>query len=401
MRVPLGGGATIFECLVAAWKSRPGLDLRLVAPGPDYPELRNATRLSLDPATHPASLGYAAYARFSREFERVSTNFILSHGDTPRSWVIANDICEEPDLPRLRACGHRVITLVHVDVVDFITSLYLKRRMNPARLTAGWRWLRKTGLTAITPDILKLIFDKQESAYTHSDHIVVPSEGMKRTILECYPAVPSSRVAVIPWGHPSLLPPTPPSPESLRMWKQRWDIREGEFVILTLSRISEEKGIDRLLLGVAELKRLRPELAARTHVLIAGDAAYMTGPRYLRRLKGLAAGLRRARVTFTGHLTGEDKACAFASARLYAFLSRHESYGLTLAEALASGLPAIISGEVAQRHDTGPHAIPVADAQDLAGKLAIILENAPVERLSTSEIPLFHHAADRLLALML
>ena len=55
----------------------------------------------------------------------------------------------------------------------------------------------------------------------------------------------------------------------------------------------------------------------------------------------LAARLKRTRVVFPGYVTGERKRAFFALADLYVFPSRHESYGLTLLEALAAGLPAV------------------------------------------------------------
>jgi glycosyltransferase involved in cell wall biosynthesis len=55
----------------------------------------------------------------------------------------------------------------------------------------------------------------------------------------------------------------------------------------------------------------------------------------------MAARLRRTRVVFPGHVTGERKRAFFALADLYVFPSRHESYGLTLLEALGAGLPAV------------------------------------------------------------
>lgn len=403
MKVPLGGGATIFECLVEAWKNHPELSIHMLSPGPAYSELRqnSPVPLSISETTHPASLGYLDYARFSREFERSSTEHLISRPRKPDSWVIANDICEGPDVPRLKAHGYKVITLVHVDVVDFITSLYLKRRIRPEKLTSGWRFLHRMGVTRLFPDILKLIFDKQESAFAHSDFVVVPSLGMKQTILDCYPYLSSSRVVAIPWGNPSLKPLEPPAPSVLQLWKNRWNIQPDDFVILTLSRISEEKGIDRLLLALIELEKIHPTLASRCHAIIVGDAAYMTGPVYLKHLQRLAGRLKSVRVTFTGHQTGEDKSCAFACAHLYAFLSRHESYGLTLLEALSAGLPALISREVEQRQPPHPHIIPVdTSPSSLAHSLAECVRQDRPSQPDQVAPPLFTEAAGQLLDLM-
>jgi glycosyltransferase involved in cell wall biosynthesis len=74
---------------------------------------------------------------------------------------------------------------------------------------------------------------------------------------------------------------------------------------------------------------------------MCGDAAFMQGQRFFERLRALAARMTRTHVVFPGYVTGERKRAFFALADLYVFPSRHESYGLTLMEALAAGLPAV------------------------------------------------------------
>ena len=59
------------------------------------------------------------------------------------------------------------------------------------------------------------------------------------------------------------------------------------------------------------------------------------------RLRDLAGGLKKIRVVFPGYVSGARKQDFLAMADLYVFPSRHESYGLTLMEALAAGLPAV------------------------------------------------------------
>jgi glycosyltransferase involved in cell wall biosynthesis len=67
----------------------------------------------------------------------------------------------------------------------------------------------------------------------------------------------------------------------------------------------------------------------------------MQGRRFAQRLQSLAGQLRQTRMIFPGHVMGLRKQAFFALADHYVFPSRHESYGLTLVEALHAGLPAV------------------------------------------------------------
>jgi len=70
----------------------------------------------------------------------------------------------------------------------------------------------------------------------------------------------------------------------------------------------------------------------RCHLVIVGD-----GPAHLEMQEKLV-GLP---VTFTGYLTGEALATAYASADIFAFPSRTETFGQVVLEAIASGLPVV------------------------------------------------------------
>ncbi|MDX2227875.1 MAG: glycosyltransferase [Verrucomicrobiae bacterium] len=381
--VPLGGSATIFECLLEEWKSRPDLSLKILSPGPGYQtwhqSLRDRNIASPQDYTrvHPSSLGYNDYARFSRFFERTATEYLCARPAPAGAWVIANDICEGPDITRLRAHGYKVMTLIHVDVVDYMTGMYLKKALSPEFLCRFWNLLRAVGINRILPDILRLIFDKQRVVMTESDAVVVPSPHMREIILRCYPDADLTRIHSIPWGNPHAGAWQSPSDDSLAAWKQKHGIRPDRFVILTLSRISPEKGLDRLLNALLLLEQNAPEAAGRCLVVIAGTAAYMEGPRTLALLKKTVSRLRLVQVIFPGHLTGTDKSCAFAAAHLYAFLSRHESYGLTLSEARAAGLPCLVSREVEALHPPEPGVTGInADQPDiLSESLHLLIQN--------------------------
>jgi glycosyltransferase involved in cell wall biosynthesis len=396
-RAPLGGGATIFECLIEAWKNRDDLKLKVLSPGPAYsalhPYLIDYVRI------HPASLGYFSYARFCRKFEKATTKFLTSQPVSNQPWVVVNDLSESPTISKLKAHGYRIMTLIHVDVVAFISNMYLRGSIPPASLASFWKKASSVGLNFITPDILKLIFEKQEKAYELSDVVIVPSAPMKQTIQECYPHL-KTLIEVVPWGNPSLVQSETPSYERVNQWKRSLSIENNDFVLLSLCRISPEKGIDRTLEALAHLEKLDKSLASRLHFVIAGSAAYMDGPRYLKRLHNLTARLNSVRVHFVGHLTGEDKGCAFASAQLYGLMSYHESFGLTLSEALSCGIPAFVSQSVAHKQASPEGIVFVGDSPEELARFLKSWFDGQVPRPTFSPPDNFSQAADKILNLL-
>jgi glycosyltransferase involved in cell wall biosynthesis len=185
---------------------------------------------------------------------------------------------------------------------------------------------------------------------------------MKEIILRCYPQVPDDRVVVIPWGG---IADETFSEEAIASEKHRisneLQLTASDTVLVTLGRISPEKGIERLLdallmleLGDASIEAsVDPERSltrdCKIHLLVCGDAAYMRGARYLRTLKRRAAQLRGVKVHFAGHVTGIRKQALLRLADLYVHPSIHESYGLTIVEAMRAGLPVLTTDHYSAR----------------------------------------------------
>jgi len=274
--------------------------------------------------------GERAYARFCRDFERASTAEILKH-DPAQTGVLANDISEGPDFAELGARGYRVYSIYHVDVVAYVASIYGRGAIAP-ETTVRWyprlRWL--------LPDIAKLVWAKQEASVRCSRGLIVPSEGMREVLLRCYPDCPSEKIHVLPWGNWN-----PDSVGDAEPLRREFGVPEIARVLMTLSRISPEKGQDLLLEALLEWERRDDFPAYPLWLFVCGDAAFMQGQLFLDKLRVLASRLKRTRAVFPGYVTGERKRAFFALADLYVFPSRHESYGLTLMEALAAGLPAV------------------------------------------------------------
>lgn len=109
--------------------------------------------------------------------------------------------------------------------------------------------------------------------------------------------------------------------------------RQGERTILYMGRLHSVKGIDRLLRAWAAIAHQRPEWQLR--IVGPDDGGYEE------ELRHLAAQLRAPRVTFAGPAYGRQKWEEYRAAALYVLPSHSESFGMTVAEALASGTPVI------------------------------------------------------------
>jgi len=321
--IPLGGGAAICDRLTAEWRKTRPFDLHLITPsilGDSAPSGRELIRFS-----------ERSYARFCRAFEQRSTEEILRY-DPSSAVVLSNDVSEGPDFQRLAARGYSIFTIYHVDVVAYIAAIYLRGWVSPETTVRLYPRLR-----FMLPDVAKLVWEKQASSVECSKGLIMPSEGMREVMLRCYPMCPASKIHLLPWGTWG----SAACPADAAALRKEFGVPGEAQVLLTLSRISPEKGQDLLLDALLEWERSADFPLRPLWLFICGDAAFMQGRRYLEDLKRRATRLTRTQVVFPGYVSGERKQGFFALADLFVFPSRHESYGLTLLEALAAGVPAI------------------------------------------------------------
>ena len=113
---------------------------------------------------------------------------------------------------------------------------------------------------------------------------------------------------------------------------------DGPF-LLFLGRLSRQKGLDLLLHAFERVARARPNL----WLVLAGPdhEGYEAHVRAMVRQLDL-----ERRVVFTGMLTGARKLAAFVDADLFVLPSYFENFGAVIIEALACGLPVLISDQV-------------------------------------------------------
>lgn len=145
---------------------------------------------------------------------------------------------------------------------------------------------------------------------------------------------------------------------------------EGKKPVLFLGRMHEKKGCDLLLRA---WKEVVPDSfngpGAEAHLIMAGpnDHAYGHEMKELARQLGL-----EGRVTWTGMLTGDLKWGSLAAADAFILPSHQENFGISVVEALACGVPVLISNQVNIWREIAEDHAGLVENDDLAGTVRLL-----------------------------
>ena len=257
----------------------------------------------------------------------VERYFLLSAWQLPgRSYASANNV---PYLAEY-----------HTDVYNFSAAY------------PGWQWLR----TAVRKSKLFNLL------YRQFDETICPSLAAQASCQAM--GIRNARVVPFFGTDISTYRPSRKSRDRLKPWLP--DKAKKHTVIGFLGRLGFEKRVDLLIDAFAQLKRSQPDCS----LLIVGN-----GPNdVVESLKQQAQAVED--VHFTGFLMGDLKADVLASFDLFCSPSPYETFGLTVVEAMASGVPVVTveSGAVAEYLVDTVNAYLVAP--DDSGALAVKLEQA-------------------------
>lgn len=152
-------------------------------------------------------------------------------------------------------------------------------------------------------------------------------------------------------------------------WRRRLGIEDDEPVVLFVSRLVREKGLAVLAQALGRLR----DRGVRHRAVVVGDGPHGTT---LRR--------RLSEAIFTGFLHGEELATAYASAEVFLFPSRTETFGSVTLEAMASGLPVVAADAGGSRalveHGVTGFLDRPDDPEPLAAHTARLLEDVGLRR---------------------
>ncbi len=177
--------------------------------------------------------------------------------------------------------------------------------------------------------------------YGQLDRIYVNSESYRRAWIDR--GLPADKFAILPRGlDTALFHPSRRDPE---FWVKR-GAPAGSPVLLYVGRVSKEKNFDVILGMWKRLKSGHPagptgaDASSVNGTPVSPTLAIVGDGPYLAELKTLLPD-----AIFTGYLAGLELATAFASADLFLFPSTTDTYGNVVVEALASGLPNVVSDQ--------------------------------------------------------
>jgi glycosyltransferase involved in cell wall biosynthesis len=160
-----------------------------------------------------------------------------------------------------------------------------------------------------------------------------------------------------------------------RVWREQWNVtdRSKRIVIGTAGRLSREKGFDLLIDATARLRQQGFDVLT----VIAGQGA----ERDALERQANDAGIRD-RVRFIDFVA--DMPGFYSALDVFAMVSRTESFGLALAEAMACERPVIATPTAGSRrqlaHRENGHQLDTFELSELADGLAAMIGDAPARQ---------------------
>ena len=206
------------------------------------------------------------------------------------------------------------------------------------------------------------------------EHVIVPSESMRAVIEEFYEF--SAPITVVATGI-DLRPFVTANGNGIR--KERgW---ENDFVIISVGRLTPEKGWPTLLKGAAIAMQSIP----RSRLALVGEGFQKKKLQKLTRELGIAE-----KVDFLGKIPFDQVANYLKAANLFAFASDTETQGLVTVEAMAAGLPVVAVDAIGTRdvvEDEVDGLLTENDAEAMAaGLLRMVSSRETLERFRAASL---------------
>jgi glycosyltransferase involved in cell wall biosynthesis len=223
----------------------------------------------------------------------------------------------------------------------------------------------------------------------------VNSEGYRRAWVDR--GIAPEKIRILPRGLDTTL--FHPSRRDPAFW-QKYGIPAGRTVLLYVGRVSKEKDLDVIVSAWKRLTDLGSKKEDLGSVLPTNDAPHFLDPKsyflnspalafvgdgpYLKELRQLLPD-----AAFTGYLAGLDLARAYASSDVFLFPSTTDTFGNVILEALASGVPCVVSDQGGPKdlivHGTNGFITRALDFEDFARHVQRLADDSDLRHATSIE----------------
>jgi len=200
-----------------------------------------------------------------------------------------------------------------------------------------------------------------------ADHVLADSQATRADLVELY-RTPAEKISVLYSGvHESFQPVTDPA--TLAAVRARYGLGDAPFV-LAVGTLQPRKNYVRLIQAFAAISNLQPR-TSNLHLVIAGDKGWRYDAIFAE-VEKLGLG---DRVRFPGFVADADLPALYSAARVLAYPSIYEGFGLPMLEAMACGAPVVASTASCMPEVAGDAAllVPPTDVDGLAAALDLAL----------------------------
>jgi len=210
-------------------------------------------------------------------------------------------------------------------------------------------------------DLWKLNF-MLETAVKRADKLIAVSESTKRDLLEFFPELPESRVTVVHHGFDDNFFGTRISQPELVSVLTTYNLQPTTYM-LYVGALQPRKNLVRLIQAFEIMKRSVPE----AKLVLAGEEAWLA-QEIIRTWEVTPS---RDDIVLPGRVSFETLRILYQGARVFAFPSLYEGFGLPLLEAFASGVPVLTGNNSSLPEVAGAGALycDARDVSDMAEKL--------------------------------
>ena len=264
---------------------------------------------------------------------------------------------------------------VHHPMLIGRTAVYLSKKYDvPLTFTYHTRYEQYLGCYTKWKMIEKLIPLYLHTFLKHCHFIFAPTRGMKDYLTENCKVYPE-RIGILPTGIES--ENFQVTDEKILEIRQKYQA-ENIPLLLTVSRMAQEKNIEFLLKSLALFKK---RFGKSFRMLMVGDGDDRAAYERLSEELGLKDEIR-----FTGKIANQEIAPYFAAADVFCFASKTETQGIVILEAFAGGTPvvAVEASGVKDLVKSGLNGILTEEnTEQFAGELYLLLQTEQIrERMA-------------------